>query len=213
MALVLGDYPEQAMEEDVVPAAPMYVAARRAGIPLYDPPSVSAYPPGQQLPETIQERLRYLRFLATYTAAERKKLCRSRSWEYWLNPTRRLEAATVVLGLGWPDASRVRSAIWIEVDGEWQLAPRVLEAAKHAGMTVGTATPFLGVRPGELGQHLRSGALTAMHQNFAVQPSLVKISYAEMAAAIPRFGWSGPPQYSSEQVRTGQDADAPPGVQ
>ncbi len=212
MALVLGDYPEQ-VTEGVVPAAPMYVAARTAGIPLYEPASASAYPPGQQLPETIQERLRHLRFLTTYTAAEREKLCRSRLWEYWLTPTRRLEAAAVVLGLGWPDASRIRSAIWIEVDGEWRLAPRVLEAAEHAGMTVGAATQFLGVRPGELGQHLRSGALTAMHQNFAVQPSLVKISYAELAAAISRFGWSGRPHARSEQVRTGQDADAPPGVQ
>ncbi len=212
MALVLGDYPEQAME-DVVPAAPMYVAARTAGIPLYEAAAVSAYPPGQQLPETIQERLRYLRFLATYTAAERKKLCRSRPWEYELTPTKRVTAAAVVLGLGWPDASRVRSAIWTEVDGEWQLAPRVLEAAKHAGMTVGAATQFLGARLGELEQHLQSGALTAMHQNDAVQPSLVKISYAELAAAIPRFGWSGRPHARSEQVRTGQDADAPPGVQ
>ena len=128
MATVVGDWPERVLIEDVLPYAKEYIDKVRSGAWCDGLMGVVAYPPGEALPDEEQTHLDFVRHLATYTQEDVRTKVFGNPTQHWLNPTKRLAAAAVVLGFG-DDGERARSAVWERTRDGWAPSPAVLAAA------------------------------------------------------------------------------------
>ncbi len=127
MATVLGDWPERVLVVEVLPHAKEYIDKVRSGS-WCGLMGVVAYPPGEALPDEEQTHLDFVRHLATYTQEDVRTKIFGNLTQHWLNPTKRLEAAAVVLAFG-DGGERPRSAVWERTGDGWVPSPAALAAA------------------------------------------------------------------------------------